>query len=253
MENNLTVIIPVIDYKDNKDLLAMALESVANSSLTPQEVIVVAPKSEKVKLSTKKSPLNVRLVTHEGDSSFQAQINLGVEETQTKHFTILQMDDTLLPNYIRLIETYTAKGESDVYLPIVVNSNAEGFVGFQNEIIWANGFANEIGSIDFDTMSEYHELFTINGIVMSKESFKYVGGFKPSMKAKFDTEFLLRVLYNGMKISVIPKVGYAHKIGRQNSISENLKHMISNEYKFWVETALKEHAFSVDREVTFEN
>lgn len=253
MENNLTVIIPVIDYKDNKDLLAMALESIANSSSKPQEVIVVAPKSEKVKLSTKKSPINVRLVTHEGDSSFQSQINLGVEETQTKHFTILQMDDTLLPNYIRLIERYTAKDDLAVYLPIVVNSNEEGFIGFQNEIIWANGFADEVGTIDFDTMSEYHELFTINGIVMSKEAFTNIGGFKPSLKAKFDTEFLLRVLYNGVKICVIPKVGYAHKIGRENSISENLKHMISDEYKFWVKTALEENAYLIDREVTFEN
>ena len=159
-----------------------------------------------------------------------------------------------MPNYIRVIEEYTTKEVADLYLPINVNINSDKeFLGLQNELIWANGFANTLGFIDLDLLKEYN-LFSFNGFVMSKKQFENVGGLKSSMKLSFDYEFLLRVANKGLRIMVIPKVGNVHLVGRTNSFLDTMERTLtSDEFKFWNETAKNEYVYKIDRQVAYEN
>lgn len=260
MANNITVIIPIVDFVKNETLITEALQSVANNIELPQEVILVAHKSEKVKVGKKAKVtlpsfpnLNIRVVEHELEKpSYQAQINFAVKETSTEYFTILQLDDTLTKSYVKLLTKNLAVfPHQTIILPIIANVNADGFIGFQNEIIWANGFADVVGNINENLLLEFHDLFSFNGMCMRVDDFLEMGGLKESMKTKFDTEFLLRAIDNGNAIRVLPKVGYTHLNGREDSMTEINKKMSSEEFQFWTETALSEYKYNTDREIAF--
>lgn len=259
MESNLTVLIPTKEL--NTDYLIKSLESVLGNSKLPKEIIILhqtcencAEDNTKLNKLIQDNNTNcvITLIKNTSANNYQDQINFGVSQVNTDYFTVLQDDDIFMVNYIRVIEQYTSKDVADLYLPININvdSNNE-FLGLQNELIWANGFANTLGFIDRELLTEY-DLFTINGFVMSKKAFKNIGGFKSSMTLSFDYEFLLRVAHKEMTIMVIPKVGNVHLVGREGGLLNKYeKTLTSEEFKFWKETAISESVYKKDRQVAY--
>jgi glycosyltransferase involved in cell wall biosynthesis len=110
--SNITVIIPVHTAKNNTETyLKKAVESVANQNVTPKELLVVhSTETELKELLTSfdwgKTKDYVRLVENTGDTSFQGQINKGVEETTTEYFTFLECDDELSNIWLQAGEEY---------------------------------------------------------------------------------------------------------------------------------------------------
>lgn len=93
-------------------------------------------------------------------------------------------------------------------------------------------------------------------MVINKESFEEIGGFKSSIRLTFVYEFLLRATYNDLKVFTIPKVGYKHTNMRPDSLFWNYKFnkdelIDSKEASFWIDTAKKEYFFSSDRQITY--
>ena len=93
-------------------------------------------------------------------------------------------------------------------------------------------------------------------MVINKEKFTEVGGFKGSVRLTFVYEFLLRGTYNDLKVFTIPKVGYKHTNMRPDSLFWNYKYkegdlIDSTEANFWIETAKKEYFFTTDREIKY--
>jgi hypothetical protein len=146
--------------------------------------------------------------------------------------------------------------EVDIFLPLVVDTDQVGqFLGFTNEALWAMGFSEDIGFLDNNTLLKYQN-FQVSGMIMKKDKFEEIGGFKSSMKLTFNYEFLLRATYNDTTIMTIPKVGYKHVNQRDKSLFWNYKFkddmkLSPEEAKFWVDTAKKEYFFTKDRQVEF--
>jgi hypothetical protein len=81
-----------------------------------------------------------------------------------------------------------------------------------------------------------------------------VGGLKPSIKITFWYEWMLRATSKGKKIFVIPKVGYNHTLGRENSLVETYKKEIDkDETQWWFDLAKRESYFKEDRKKTYED
>jgi hypothetical protein len=112
-----------------------------------------------------------------------------------------------------------------------------------------------MGYLTNDLLMGYQN-FQTSGMVLKRELYNEVGGFKPSFKLTFVYEFLLRLTYNSVNIMTIPKIGYKHMNMREGSIFwsyKNGQNKISDkEVSFWIESAKKEHFFSSDRKIKYE-
>jgi len=93
-------------------------------------------------------------------------------------------------------------------------------------------------------------------MVVRKDTYQELGGFKPSIKLTFVYEFLLRLTYNSTKIMTIPRIGYKHLNMREGSIFWSYKNgeqkVTEDEVRFWLESAKKEHFFTEDRNIKYE-
>jgi hypothetical protein len=80
--------------------------------------------------------------------------------------------------------------------------------------------------------------------------------FKENMKLTFSYEFLLRLTHNGVKIMVVPKIGYQHVNFREDSLFWKYKNneetkLTENEVKFWLDSAKKEFFFKNKRDIKY--
>ena len=112
-----------------------------------------------------------------------------------------------------------------------------------------------MGHLTNDLLLTYQN-FQSSGMVIDKEVFESLGGFKKSMKLTFVYEFLLRLTYNSVKIMTIPRIGYKHMNMREGSIFWNYKNgeerLSDDEVAFWINSAKKEHFFTSDRNIKYE-
>jgi len=266
MKKDISVIIPVHEVTGNfEEYFKRALQSLVNQVTQVKEVVLVYTNTKEVVSwveeweKDKPSELKFNLVKNEGKSDFCSQINLGVENSKSDWFSILEFDDEYSRNWFKNVHTYMDHySEVDIFLPLCIDVNTENnFLGFTNESLWAMKFSEKLGFLDNNTLLNYQN-FQTSGAVYKKESYEDIGMLKPSMKLTFSYEFLLRATYNDFQIMTIPKIGYKHSNMRENSLFWNYKNKPSeklelDEGSFWLETAKKEYFFTYDREVKFES
>jgi hypothetical protein len=170
--------------------------------------------------------------------------------------SFLEFDDEYasiwFKNVKRFIEAYP---DYDGFLSLVVDVDNKGtFAGFTNEATFAASMNTEIGVLTNEVLLNYQN-FQSSGMVIKKETYQNLGGFKPSMKLTFVYEFLLRLTYNSAKIMTIPRIGYKHINLREGSIFWNYKNgeqrVSDSEVKFWLDAAKKEHFFVEDRNIKY--
>ena len=94
MSNNITVIIPIHELSDNlEDYLKKSVLSVAEQTTLPTELLIVSAKNKELKTFLNKFDFGAvkditRIVENDNeDTSFQSQINYGVNESNTPYFT----------------------------------------------------------------------------------------------------------------------------------------------------------------------
>jgi hypothetical protein len=158
-----------------------------------------------------------------------------------------------LKNVKRYTDVYD---DVDAFLPIVIDVDSKGtFAGFTNEATFAANFTQEIGILTNDTLLDYQN-FQSAGMVANREKLIECGSIKESFKLTFVYELLLRMTYHSFKIMTIPRIGYKHTNLREGSIFWNYKNgsnkMTDTEVKFWIDSAKKEHFFSEDRGIKYE-
>ena len=261
MSNNITVIIPIHELSDNlEDYLKKSVLSVAEQTTLPTELLIVSAKNKELKTFLNKFDFGAvkditRIVENDNeDTSFQSQINYGVNESNTPYFTFLEYDDELSKIWIKNGKEYINHyPEVGVFLPIIFECDVNGqFLSFTNENVWVNNVSEQQGFLDNNTLQKVHN-FNFDGMIVKKETFQEHGELKANMKLTFTYEFLLRMSYFSIPIMVIPKLGYKHINNRANSLFDHYKNTVDIlETKFWVNKAKKEYFFTEDREITYE-
>jgi len=259
---NITVIIPLhkTDEKFN-DYFTNCVKSLKSQTSVPSNVLIVRSKDDKLKNYLENfdfDGLNVEIVENTGETDYMSQINYGASQTKTKWFSILEYDDEYSNIWFNNVEKYSSHyNDVDIFLPLVVDVTDEGeFINFTNEAVWAMNFSDKMGYLDNACLLRYPN-FQTSGLVINKEKFDDIGGFKPSMKLTFVYELLLRATYNDLKIYTIPKVGYKHTNMRSGSLFwdyryDESKKISSEEANFWIESAKKEYFFTTDRGIKYE-
>ena len=250
---DLVVIIPVHEY--NKDIQIL-LEDAINS----------VPKDIEVRVSCSRSLDDTTLIqdfskydnvsfykNKTTNDNFQSLVSNAVGGS--KWFSILEFDDTYTPIWFDNVEKYIKyMPDVSIFLPLedLIDFKTNNFEGNGNEAPWASSFSNEIGYIDNDCLQNFFE-FYLTGGVFNTDDWNEVGGLKESMKITFWYEFLLRATDKGKKVYVIPKVGYNHYIGRNDSLLDIYQNTITpDESKWWFDLARKEYHFKEDRKKTYD-
>lgn len=248
-KSDITVIIPV--HKWDEEIRKMFVEAIKS---VPSEIQVLVSTDANSGFEFKERECKV--VKSSDGSSFQHLVNLGVENVQTEWFSILEFDDEYstiwFDNFIKYQEY---NQQYNIFLPLVDLYNVEGgkddFIGNGNEAVMAVSFSDEIGVIDEKSLEDYFSYYVPGGIIKTS-LWKELGGLKEGIKLTFWYEFLLRVAHNGEKIYVIPKVGYAHVLGRAGSLMEHYRNTIDKEEsEFWFNEAKKQSYHKADKQVQY--
>lgn len=255
MNKIITVIIPISEIKNDseKKLLEKSINSINNEYA---DLIVVAP-SKIEGIDFIKENKSIILIENTSENlSYQYQVNLAVENVNTKYFSVLEFDDAMYHTWLKNVSNYIENDteEISVFLPLteVVDYKSGKSIGYMNEAFWASSFSDEIGYPDMESMQNLIE-FNMSGAVLKKDDFLKLGKLKCSMKASFWYEYILRILYKGKKCFVIPKIGCYHTINRNESLSQiQSLEMDEKEYSWWIDLANKEYYFNNDRNKTYE-
>lgn len=251
---NLTVIIPIttLDTAEKKEMFVKAISSVDDSN-----IIVVGDSQaiESLPQDKIKDYIFTIVENNTNNINYASQVNFALKKVKSDYFTVLEYDDIFSPIWFKVLENYMDADVNDTFafLPLteVVDYETKLPFGYSNEAVWASSFSEELGYYDIQSL-EYNLNFNTSGGVFKTEDFKNLGGLKSSMELVFWYEFLLRALYKGKKIFVIPKVGYYHTVNRPDSITNVYANTMSEkEADWWVDLAKKEYFFIKDRNKTY--
>lgn len=257
------IVLPVhtTKQKDFDELFKTAIESIRKQTEYINNVIVVHSKDETlVKFLNEFNfdlDTNIKLVENDGKTDFQSQINLGVKNSESEYFSILEFDDEYSSIWFKNVyEHIKAYPKEDGFLPIVTDTNAKGkVVGFTNEATFATNLNADLGFLTEEMLLEYQN-FQTSGMVLKVSSFNSVGGFKSNLKLVFVYEFLLRLCKFNKKIRTIPKLGYKHTNLRTDSLfwsyKEGANKITPNEVAFWLEKAKTVYVNKEDDEIKYE-
>lgn len=251
---NLTVIIPIttLDTDEKKEMFVKAISSVDDSN-----IIVVGDSQaiESLPQDKIKDYIFTIVENNTNNINYASQVNFALKKVKSDYFTVLEYDDIFSPIWFKMLKKYMDADVNDTFafLPLteVVDYETKLPFGYSNEAVWASSFSEELGYYDIQSL-EYNLNFNTSGGVFKTEDFKNLGGLKSSMELVFWYEFLLRALYKGKKIFVIPKVGYYHTVNRPDSITNVYANTMSEkEADWWVDLAKKEYFFIKDRNKTY--
>lgn len=254
---NITVILPI--HKINEEyqqMLDTAIKSV-EQFYNDVKLSVVCPKGLKDSIKLTSELLEINVVENSGDTDFCSQVNAGVANCETEWFSILEVDDTYRPVWLKSVSEYVKiYPDIDIFLPIVRDVNSDDkFISFMNESVWAYGFTERQGFLDNEVLLDFQN-YQISGALIRTKTFNENGGLKSNIKLTFGYEFLLRMTHNGAKIMTVPKVGYEHKNLREDSLFWSIKNdettkMGEKEVKYWLDAAKKEFFFKNKRDINY--
>lgn len=240
-----------------KEDLEKALISVNAQSEYISKLIIVAPTSLNDKIDgfvKDKMIVDYTVVKNDGKTDFCSQINLAAQVCDTEYFSILEFDDQYSEIMFKNVEEYiSVYPDASVFLPMIAQVNPHGqFVGFMNDSAWSRGVNQvdgKLGQVPYDLVKVFPNFITSGGVFKTQD-FLNIGMFKTKIKLTFMYEFLLRATYNDNTIIVIPKLGYMHKVGRNDSLFETYRLSLNeSEVSKWYDTAKKEYYFTTDRDI----
>ncbi len=252
---DITIIIPLHKFDDNiKALLDNAFESIKKNQETytfgKLIPLVVGPNDVLEAFGEKfGETYSYHLCRNNKETDFCSQINFAVDKIETEYFSILEFDDTYTDKWFKMAHDYFYTNESvSLFLPlnILTDTNHNQFQ-YANEIAWSSSFSKELGYLDYDCLQDYSS-FNLTGGIFNTEDFKNIGKFKPSIKIAFNYELLLRLTKKEFKVFVVPKEGYIHVIGREDSLTNIYANTIAKEdIRKWFDLAKIECMYNEDR------
>jgi len=205
---------------------------------------------------------------------FNEAFNIALEN-EYEFCSIIEPNDIIGLNWFAQASFYASENKNvSIFFPIIRNTVNGIFSGLLNEAPWAEGLSEEAGKVDINLLNRFNCIVPISAIFKiseikeyseQKEDNKYYP-FKESIKISHYYEFLMRMIYNGVKAMCIPRIGYEFKIKSNDvfkhtyckiphnimQISADKGGVTPNEGKFWMDLAKKEYFFDEDRDKIYE-
>jgi len=297
--NKLLIIVPIEKVEDY--LLNECLYSLANQQQAIDVLLLTKNLSEDDKKAVERIAQGPKIMVNEKDKkgemirvekSSVKDLHYTIENTDAKtfnqifnqsfnyarlnkytYFSVVEPDDIVSARWYAYAVQYADATKMDGFLPLTREISNGVFLGFFNEACWVENFAEVAGVYDLSLLLRYN-CMNITGTMFKTESLEKLSEFdgsnykpiKESIKTGYVYEFFLRMIYNDLKFTTIPRIGYEHRIDRPTqevsyftsklprdiTTREPLKGGISmEEAKFWSELVKKEYYFEEDRNLKY--
>ncbi|MEQ3621826.1 MAG: glycosyltransferase family A protein [Marinobacter sp.] len=215
----LSIIIPT---HNRPDMLAKAIESAVDQSLSDLEVIVVDDGSS-VPVDYEGEDERVRVHRHSIAQGVSAARNAGLSLANGEYIAFLDDDDTLLPDYAgKMLELFEQYGdEIDFAWPALrvldVSSGDTSEAQQHSCLIRRHHKADEVAY----AATAYTRT---TGMMFRAESIRRIGGFDESLTVSEDRELVFRMLSEGSGCGSVqaPLVNFFIHSGPRLSTSDNL-------------------------------
>lgn len=201
---NIEFIIPVVEYNVSvKKSLTNVLKTV------DKNIIIVASKETCDKINKAiVQPLEANNVAfiHSSETTRAALINAAAASCEAEYFSVLNYEDEYSPNWLRSAMPYMKAFEASVYLPFVELVDNGNIVELGNVVAWSPAFTDteHLGYIENDGLKVYKMFMGDGAIIKTSDFVGLTDGFYGWH------EFLAKTTHNGLKVFVIPKIGYMH-------------------------------------------
>lgn len=247
-----TVIIPIVEFTTDKEkeYFKRAISSVKDAAR-----ILVVGNAAAIETARELAE-GFDTLENNGDTSYPAQVNLAVDNVTTEFFSVFEFDDEITPIWKKNVNIHVEADTLNTFgfLPLTtaVDDESKEIFGYMNEAFWASSFSDEVGVLDLESVQNYVSV-NVSGGLFRTDEFKALGKLKASMKVVYWYEFLLRALYKGKRIYVIPKVGCHHTVNRDGGLTAtNAKNLSEKELAWWIDLSGKEYFFPNDRNKQYE-
>lgn len=202
------------------------------------------------------------------NDGFTAAVELGYEL-----YTIIETEDVVNITWFEQAISYIAeKEDTSIFAPLTKQSVNGVFGGFMNEACWVEKMAEQPGYFDMALLTQYNAIsplgaiYKIEGVkeLTQEKDGRYMP-LKESMKLTNSYEFFLRMIYNDLKVTTIPRIGYEIRminskyVPTSSKAPQNLASLPADqggmaelEIKFYLELAKKEYFFDEDRNKVYE-
>ncbi len=210
-------------------------------------------------------------------TSFSQIFNEGFNvalENEYEFYSIVEPFDIVGLNWYAQANLYAQENEKvSMFFPIIRNTVNGVFNGLLNEATWAEGLSEEAGKADLNLLQRFNCIIPLGGLIRTNSIAEFcekkgekLCPIKESIKISHYYEFLMRMVYNDIKIMTVPRVGYEFKVNNTtnfNHTSCKVPHNITqipienggvsqSEGKFWMDLAKKEYFFDEDRNKVYE-
>ncbi len=195
-------------------------------------------------------------------------------ENEYVFYSIIEPYDIVGLNWYAQANLYAQENEKvSMFFPIIRNTVNGIFNGLLNEATWAEGLSEEAGKADLNLLQRFNCIIPLGGLIRANAIAEYCEKkgekfypIKESIKISHYYEFLMRMVYNDIKIMTVPRVGYEFKVNNTTNFyhtSCKIPHNITqisienggvsqSEGKFWMDLAKKEYFFDEDRNKKYE-
>ena len=201
----------VIPTRDRHQLLDRCLESVATSTHSRRQVVIVDNGSREPETLAYLAALPHRVVPHPGEFNFSALVNRGVEATAAPYVVLLNNDTVVrTPGWLEAMLEWCARpGVGAVGARLVF---ADGRVQHEGVGI---GIGRVAANLDLG-WSAARACSAVTGACMMvrREAWSAVGGFDESLPVAFnDVDFCLRLWRAGWRVIMTPLAELRHDEG----------------------------------------
>lgn len=237
---------------------------VTNEEGNPQENVVKSKKSIVLNI--------VKTTVSNFPKIFNDIFNIALKG-KYEAMSIMEIGDSVGANWYQVADLYMKENdEVGFFLPMIKNWQNGSLSGLMNEACWVEGLSEEAGKFDMNLLLRFNCANPLGGVYRLSELEKYSeekkGRYMPmkeSIKISHYYEFFLRMVYNDVKITTIPRTAYEFRVNEEkvfkhssSKIPVNITKLpIENggisqeEASFWMEISKKEYFFDEDRYKTF--
>ncbi len=191
----------IIPTHDRDELLEAALDSIADQTVQPREVIVsdnlVREETRALVKSFDASvPFSVRYLGHHQGGRGCISRNLAAQEAGGQYLAFLDDDDLWKPEFLASVDASFAARQTDaVYVWIT-------YLFPSGEQEAGRKIAEDLGVGDFVIRNPGT---VISNLAVKRSVFLELGGFDESMHPPYDRDFAMRLLQRGNSYSVVPQ------------------------------------------------
>lgn len=232
-QQNMPTISVLVPVHNGGKFLAAALDSITQQTVSPQEIIISDNDSTdttwEIASNFAQGKSNVKLIRHQPNIGFPANINALVKAASTDFVCILSHDDLLHANYLATMQQALIEEQADLVMSNFQEIDARGNISHVNYIEnWKEFIFGKQRTV-FHSEDLLLEIIRRRGMpfhfttLIKRDKFLAVNGYSTTYRYCCDSDFYLRYLLTGVKVCFLAQELLSYRQHATNMTKEGIK------------------------------